>query len=807
MSKYSPPINALNAGEWSPYLNGRTDMQGYAAGAYTLENFIPTIQGPITRRAGSTFVRAVKDSSDRTWLVPFIKSRDDAWVIEFGDLYCRFYYQGSPVVTGTTATITGITAANPPVVTTSAAHGYSNGDDVFITGVSGMLEVNGRWFKAANVTATTFELQTIHSQNVDGSGYDAYVSDGTTDTPYEIVSPYSAANLASDDGSLNVDFVQTGDVIYMTHRGGTIPPQKLSRSASTSWAFTELQPDSGPLLDVNTSATTIYSSAATGTVTLTASTSIFTADDVDSIIRLDEEIVTASNEWVASTSYTTGDYVRSEGKEYKAATTATSGTVPPTHTTGTVTDGGVEWEYISPGYGIARITAQSGTTATATVLTTMPQTLVGSGNATLLWRKGAWSDANGYPTCVTFFRERLCFGQKQRLDMSVVGDFENFDIDDIGEITAESAISTTTQSSETNDIIGLTEGSILIVNTEGAEFTVDAPNTAQALGPNNIRVSRQTAYGAVPTRPIRVDESVLFLQASGRKLRALQYTYEAETFRAPDMTVRADHIGKESNFTSMVRQEEPHQTMWLTRADGKLISFAYDTSQQVRAWARHTLAGTDAKVECLAVVPAADRRSDEVWMIVSRTINGGTYRYVEYLSREYVTGDDLDDVKYADALLTYDSAAATTLYGFDHLEGETVAVLGDGSEQTAATVSNGEVSITSAATVQVGLSYTSTYRSLNIEVPTQDGTAQAKTKRITDVTFRVVDTIGGVAGPNATDQDTLPDLNVTTLYTGDAHLNWPSGYETDGQIWYENETLYPATITSIFPQVVTEEER
>ena len=194
-------------------------------------------------------------------------------------------------------------------------------------------------------------------------------------------------------------------------------------------------------------------------------------------------------------------------------------------------------------------------------------------------------------------------------------------------------------------------------------------------------------------------------------------------------------------------------------------------------------------------------------MVVSRTINGATRRYVEYLAPEYVTGDDLSDVKYADALLTYDSATASTLYGFDHLEGETVSVLGNGAAQTSATVSNGEVSITAASTVQVGLSYTSTYRSMNIEVPTQDGTAQAKTKRITDVVFRVVDSIGGAAGPNATTQDTIADLNTTTLYSGDAHISWPSGYETDGQMWYENETLFPATITSIFPQVVTEEER
>lgn len=743
--------------------------------------------------------------------MPFIRSRDDAYMIEFGDLYCRFYYQGSPVLTGTAATITGITDANPPVVTTSGAHGYSNGDDVFISGVTGMIEVNGRWFKAANVASTTFELQTIHSQNVNGTGYTSYSTGGEADTPYEIVSPYSAASLASSDGAeFNVDYVQTGDVIYITHRGGTIQPQKLSRSAPTSWAFSDVEPDEGPWGDLNSGAETLWASAATGSITITSpgATGPFSATDVGRLIRIDQEKVTSTNPWKTATSYTAGDYVRSEGKEYKAINSATSGDDPPDHTEGTVTDGGVQWEYISPGYGVARITAySSGDVVTATVITAFPQTLLTAANTSFLWRLGAWSDTTGYPTCVTFFRERLCFGQGQRLDMSVAGDFENFAVDDAGEVLATSAISVTTQSSETNDIVGLTEGSILIVNTEGAEFTLTPASAAEPLGPNNISVSRQTAYGSHPIRPLRVDESVLFVQASGRKLRALQYTYDAETFKAPDMMVRAEHMGKESHLTQMVRQEEPHQTMWLVREDGVVLSFAYDTTQQIRAWARHAIAGTDAKVECLAVIPAADQRSDEVWMIVSRTVNGGTYRYIEHMNPEYITGGDLSDAKYADSLLTYDSTAATTLYGFDHLEGETVGVLGDGLAQDDATVSNGEVTITSASTVQVGLTYNSVYRSNNIDVPTKDGTSQAKTKRITDVTFRVVDTIGGTAGPDATNQDTLTDLDVTTLYTGDAHLNWPSGYETGGQMWYENSTMFPVTITSIWPQVVTEEER
>lgn len=816
MAKASPIINALNAGEWSPLLDGRTDIQGYSASAFKMENFIPSIQGPAIKRGGTGFVRQVKDSTDRTWLVPFIRSRSTAYQIEFGELYCRFYQNRSPVITGSATTITGITAANPPVVTTGG-HSYSDGDDVFIFGVSGMTEVNGRWFIVANKTGTTFELTTIHGDNVDGSAYTAYTAGGSIDEPYEIVSPYSAAALASADGELNIDFVQTGDILYITDRSGALQTRKLSRTSTTSWAFSTLDPDNGPWLDINSTTTTLYSSAATGSVTLTASASIFVADDIGSIIRLDQEILTSSEPWVTNTGYTSGDYVRSEGKEYKAANTATSGTDIPAHTSGTVSDGGVNWEYISPGYGIARITAQAGTTATATVLTTFPQTLLTSGNATTLWRKGAWSDANGYPTTVTFYRERLAFGQGQRLDFSKAADFENLAIDDFGEVLTESAISVTVQSSEANEIVSLSEGTVLIVNTDGAEFSVDAPATSQPFGPNNIRVSRQTAYGSKPIRSIRIGESVLFLQASGRKVRAMQYSFDVDNFIAPDMTVRAAHVATPA-ITGMVRQEEPYQSLWAMRSDGVLLSFAFDQTQQVRAWARHPIAGTDAIVESVSVIPSTDGSRDDVWLIVSRTINGATRRYVEFIQEEYAAGDAQEDAKYGDSMLTYDSTAATTVFGFDHLEGETVGVLADGAALPDEVVSDGEITIANASSVQqIGLRFSAIYGSSRIDAGAADGTAQGKTKRITDVAFRVIDTLGGQAGPSETNADDIADLNYRSpatlmgspppLFTGDALLSWPGGYETDGRIYYINDTMFPATVAAILPQVVTQEAR
>lgn len=73
----------------------------------------------------------------------------------------------------TTRTITGITQANPGVVT-SAAHGFANGDIVYISGVVGMTELNGLEFVIANVAANTFELKGINT-----TSYTAYSSGGT----------------------------------------------------------------------------------------------------------------------------------------------------------------------------------------------------------------------------------------------------------------------------------------------------------------------------------------------------------------------------------------------------------------------------------------------------------------------------------------------------------------------------------------------------------------------------------------------------------------------------------------------------
>ena len=70
-------------------------------------------------------------------------------------------------------TITGATAANP-VVVTAASHGLRTGDEVYITGVGGMTELNGRKFDIVVLDANRFELR-----REDGRDHTAYTSGGT----------------------------------------------------------------------------------------------------------------------------------------------------------------------------------------------------------------------------------------------------------------------------------------------------------------------------------------------------------------------------------------------------------------------------------------------------------------------------------------------------------------------------------------------------------------------------------------------------------------------------------------------------
>lgn len=77
-------------------------------------------------------------------------------------------------------TITGITKANPGVVT-SVAHGYSNGD-YLVTTITGMSQLDSMVVRVANKTNDTYELEGVNTTDFDtfSAGTAEKITFGTT---------------------------------------------------------------------------------------------------------------------------------------------------------------------------------------------------------------------------------------------------------------------------------------------------------------------------------------------------------------------------------------------------------------------------------------------------------------------------------------------------------------------------------------------------------------------------------------------------------------------------------------------------
>lgn len=889
MARSSPSQQSFNAGELSPLLGARVDMAKYGNGCHAMSNFIPLPQGPARRRNGTRFVQECRTSADRSWLVPFVFSPTQAFVLEFGNLYIRFYAPSGGAVLESTKVITGITQANPAVVT-SVAHGYANGDQVYISGVLGMTQVNTGPFTVAGVAANTFQLSGINS-----TGYAAYTSGGTVARVYQITSPYSTASLTNSDGTFALSIEQTGDVLFIGSK--TVYPQKLTRIGTTNWTIGNAAITSGPFIDVDPDETrTVYASATTGVVTLTASAAIFTAEKVGTLFLLEQKKIDAYKVWEVAKAIALNAERRSDSNVYQALNAATTGSVKPTHREGARFDGdaGVQWQYLHSGYGIARITAVGGggTTATATVITALPSDSVGVANASTRWAFSAWDSVLGFPNLVTIHLERLVFMRGTKQWGSVPGDFENFAARDGAETTPDSAYSIDIASKGITDSLWMVSAGALIVGTSGTEVSITQLSTSETFGPGNIQSKKETARGSRQVPPAVVGTSVLFAMATGRRVQNIRYSFDVNGYDTLDMTVLAEHIAT-GQIIRFAYAQEPHSIVWACCANGDLIALTYLPEQDVMGWHPHSVSGI---VESIVVVPDSTGSFDQLWLQVKRTINGVTRRYVEYLEKEWVDAEDeLEDALFSDCGATFDGAltgasitlsAATyaagdmgastaisglpivagdigdylvlrlgglearvevltvpgpqisvrfitalpvsmqgvavtdlrwardVIGGLGYLEGQSLSLIVEGGAHPDVTVTAAQVTLQGRYhKVQIGLPAPCELTTMRIESGASEGTAQGKIKRIHNVTFRLLETLGGKGGAQGAEdrlefRSSAAPMNAPpTLYTGDIALAWPVGYETDARVRYVNDQPFPVTLMAIYPQMNTENSR
>jgi len=850
MARVAVQLTNFTGGELSPRLDGRNDLAKYASGCSTLENLIVYPHGSAARRPGTNFVAEVADSTKKTRLIPFEFSTTQTYMLEFSNLKIRVFKDNGAVLEGD-KTISAITKANPAVVT-ATSHGYENGDEVLISSVGGMTEVNGKRFLVADKTTNTFELQDKDGTDINSSGFTTYTSGGVSNKVFEITTPYLEAEL------FDLKFAQSADVMYICHPNHEV--EKLSRTGHTSWTLTDVDFTKGPFLDANTTATTLTPSAAgTGSRTITASAvtginggSGFLATDVGRQIHFNDGygVITA----VGST----------------------------TSITVNVTIAFANANAITNWF----LGAFSDTTGHPSCVTFFEQRLVFA--ATL--------------------------NNPQTVYFSKSGDYENMDANLGGTIADDDAIIYTIASNQVNAIRFMTATRTLIIGTAGGEFAVSGGGSDSAITPTNILIKKQSNHGAANVDAISVGNATLFLQRARRKIRELAYNFDVDGYVAPDMTILAEHI-TEGGLTQVAYQQEPNQIVYATREDGELVGLTYQREQQVTAWHRHIFggrfgiatltvsdyaniangtkltltksdgttvdftsttgtAGTNefktetnnnttatnlknainahsnftatvssavvtitetaheatgyltiksfdstrltatsegkAVVDSVAVIPTDDKEY-QTWVIVKRTINGVTRRYVEYLNELDFDETDNTSFNFLDSALSYSGSAATTISGLDHLEGQVVSVLADGATHPNETVSSGAITLDrSAKSVKVGLAFTSLLQTMRLDAGSQDGTSQGKTKRIFDITVRMFETIGIEVGSDLSDMERIPFRSSANLmdegippFTGDKEVEFRGNYETDGFIFVRQTQPLPFTILSLYPRLVT----
>lgn len=812
MAKASPIRTAFNAGELSPLVDGRVDATKYNNGTRIMENFYPMVQGPAARRPGTRYVTSTKNQSQKSWLVPFEFSANQNFVLEFGSGYIRFYTnQGQVVVSNVPAYVAGAT--------------YNKGDLVSSNGVNYYCRANG----TVGVTPPNLPYWWPLEGNI-----------------YEIPSGYSSATLTRADGTFAISMAQTGDVVYMAHPD--FPLQKLSRFAGTRWTINSVNIQNGPFKEINTNENiTVSANGIGGTITLTANSGIFTANHVGSLLFLEPVDFSSFRSWQPGMDYDFNPYnqvVRSNNKFYICETNQTpssgfiyqTGGSAPNHVRGTQRDGsglpvyayqsggdqfvpliqkrGLDWRFFHSAFGYVRITQYINSQTVVGVVQggRLPATnFPGQFAPTWRWAFGSLSAEEGYASHVSFFRERLVLAKGQQLFFSKVGDFENFAaFDESQQIVADQAINVIMSTDKADTIQWMAPGQLLLIGTNSGEFVCGENATTQAFAPGNVKIEQTSADGSRGCTPIRIGNSVLFMQRSGRKLKEMAYSFENNSYQTTDLSVLSEHITR-GGIIQMAWHKEPYVAAWLVRADGVLLGFTFNKEQEVVGWHRHRI-GTNAIVESVCVIPNPAGDRDDLWMIVRRAIDGQTRRYVEYLERDYEDGMDEKDAFYVDSGATYNGAPTTTISGLNHLIGRTVQIITDGAVHPAQVVSSlGTITLQyPGSKVHVGLGYNSTLQLNRIEAGAEDGTAQGKTKRINKVTFRFYKTVGAKVGPAVGRLDEIPFRKpsdamdqAVPFFTGDKLVEWPNGYDTEGYITIRQEQPLPMTIVAIMPQVST----
>ena len=671
-------------GEVGPALYGRVDLTLYAAALRRAKNMLVHQFGGVSNRPGMKYLGPVKDHSAGARLQKFQFKSTDTHILEFGNNYIRFMRNDAHITEAAQA-ITGATKANPCVITTSGAHGYSNGDEVNITSVVGMTELNNRRYLVANKGTTTFEIKDqFTGVDVNSTAYTTYGSAGTSSKIYEIASPYTTAQL------YELKFSQTADVLTIVHPDHN--PARLTRSALASWALADIT--FSPSIDDPTGIGATGGSGSATYYTVTAvnedEESLQGTGDTPSAATI-SGVTAADPAVVTSTShpFLNGDLIEItgvvgmtelNGRRFVVANKAThtfqllgedsssytayssGGTATPCFVSDTTdTNVTISWTTNNDAvrYNIYKLTAgvfgwigsSAGSSFTDTGITPDPSITPPVFTEPFIL-------ANNKPSAVTSHQQRQVMGgstnKPDTTFFSVVGSSDNFS----KRVPAEEGdgFSTTLASNEINAIRHYVSLQSLLVFTEGSEWIIKSNSGDSRFSFATISQTPQTYWGCSQIPPIVVGNKAIFVSETGRNVRATGYQFSNDAYSAEELSLMVPHLFRNATSVDWAHVTSPEPVIYIVMSDGTCNVLTYNEEQEVTAW---STADTDGTYESVTSIrPSYSDTNEEAFFVVKRTIGGTTRRYIERsVSREFV---DVEDCVFLDSSLTLDEPVLIT---------------------------------------------------------------------------------------------------------------------------------------------------
>ena len=841
---YFPSQVSFAAGELAPSLYGREDLAKYAVGLRTLKNFTVHPHGGVSNRAGMRYVAEAKHAGKAVRLVPFEYSDADAYLLEFGDEYVRFYKNGAQLAKDGSP----YELETPYLEGELRALSFAQSADVLFivhpnhppmelaryADTNWTLEkcaFKGGPFRTMNSTDTTIALSSM-TGNVTLTASAALFNAGHAGALFSVFHHVDEVTkkTSGNDGKVWESVFIQGTLINMVPVLVCADEEQLAKLTvgslvrfgdtysvvqSVSGNVIEFSPSPEWQLEVFTGEVLISSEGAGWPLEITAYEGwhVLSSGFWGGTVRLqryDED----EARWTDIYTFTSGS-TKTSCKNYDESGTVEEPTrfrLTADSFTTFLPEGNTDADR-----GYFELTAEAADYECCIRVNSVTSSTAAQGTfekdaastrATRNWSEGAWSDYRGWPCAVGFNQDRLCFGgnasEPQNVWMSVTGDYYNFERHLV--LQDDDAVTASLVSRKVSPVRAFVPLSSLVVLTAGAEWTISAGGTKSAITPSSLEANVQGYRGASMVTPVVIGNMVLFVQKQGKIIRDLGYAFESDSYSGNDLTVLATHLFKDRTVAAMDYQQDPDSIVWVALDDGSLLALTYLREQDVVAWSRIE---TDGEVESVCCLSSAER--DEVWLAVKRRSGDGYKRFIEQMAAR--SAESPQECFFVDCGVTkrYETPQSE-ITGLSHLEGRDAAVLADGNVIKGLTVENGKITLKHpASVVHVGLPYRAELETLDLTLPRQDGTQQGRSARLISVAVRVEKSRGIKIGAAEGDpvpfeamefkeRSTEPYGAPISLTTGIMTLGLNAGYSS-GRVRVIADEPLPCTVISLLPKV------